>query len=81
MKTQVFCFHFYPISSDEVATDILVELTPWSSANSPSYATIEAAISSYIETVPALGFEQLVMDVCSSFGVAKIIRPEHTFHI
>ena len=81
MKTQVFCFHFDPISSDEVATDILVELTPWSSANPPSYATIEDAISSYIDTVQAWSFEQIVMDVCSSFGAAKIIRPEHTFHI
>ena len=81
MKTQVFCFHFYPIDADEVAVDIMVELTPWSSANPPSYAAIEAAISSYIDAVQAWSFEQIVMDVCGSFGAAKIIRPEHIFNI
>ena len=43
---------------------------------------LEDSISSYTDSVPAWGFEQLVHDVLSAEGVSHwILSPTHTFHI
>ena len=61
-------------------TSILVLLTCCPSAD--KLKEVEDSISSYIESVPAWGFEQLIHDVLSAENIGHwILAPTHTFHI
>lgn len=73
-----FCFE--PIEADDASAMLLVRVE--TELNSVVYSTIEDAIASYIESVPAWSFEQLVCDVLRQLGYSfEILKPTHTFHI
>lgn len=61
-------------------TTILVLLTCLPSSD--KLKELEDSISAYIESVPALKFDQLIHDVLSSENIGHwILAPTHTFHI
>ena len=75
----VLRFHYDSIDGSP-ETSILVLLTCCPSAD--KLKELEDSISSYIESVPAWGFEQLIHDVLSAENIGHwILAPTHTFHI
>jgi hypothetical protein len=72
-------FNFEAVD-DEPAASILVLLDHCSDKD--ELAELEDSISSYIDSVPAYGYEQLIHDVLSTDGIGHwILKPTHTFNI
>lgn len=72
-------FNFEAID-DEPAASILVLLDRC--PDKDKLAALEDSISSYIDSVPAYGYEQLIHDVLSADGIGHwILKPTHTFNI
>ena len=72
-------FHFDSIDGSPDST-ILVLLE--SELTAVTIDALEDSISSYTESVPVWGYEQLVHDVLSAADISHwIITPTHTFHI
>lgn len=76
----ILAFCFEPIEADDVGATLLVHVE--AELDPAVYSTIEDAIASYIESVPAWSFERLVCDVLYQLGYSfEILKPTHTFRI
>lgn len=70
----------YEAVDDEPAASILVLLDHY--PDKDELSTLEDSISSYIDSVPAYGYEQMIHDVLSADGIGHwILKPTHTFNI
>lgn len=72
-------FNFEAVD-DEPAASILVLLDHC--PDKDTLAALEDSISSYIDSIPAYGYEQLIHDVLWVDGIGHwILKPTHTFNI
>lgn len=74
-------FKYIAEEFDEADAEIYVRVVP-DSGKDIDYASIEDAISSYIDSVESFSYEGLITDVLDSFGYKyEFIEPEYTFLI
>lgn len=74
-------FKYIAVEFDEADAEIYVRVIS-DSDNGIDCASVEDAISSYIDSVESFSYDGLIRDVLDSFGYKyEFIEPDHTFLI
>lgn len=77
--SEIFRFHFCPVEDeDPTGVDIFVRMTLPQDCTA---ASVEDAISSYIDSTVSYSFEDIVLDVATSFDPSAEIVELTTFNI
>lgn len=78
-KPFVLCFHYEAMDGDsETLIHVLLERP----LNAGQLHALEDSISSYIDSIPAWNFEQLIHNALDAAGIGHtLLMPDYTFHI